>query len=189
MKVTRQEKSEHRERIIAAASRRFREKGFDGISVADLMKEVGLTHGGFYGHFSSKEELMALAAQHAIRETGARWKQVMDASPDRPLEAFVEYYLTAKHQAHPGTGCLLAALGSDLARQPDSVKAAVMEETQHLLDLLATVVPGRTKAAKRKQAIAVLSQIVGALILARSVCDPEKSAEILRASSDMQVSA
>lgn len=75
MKVNKQKVAEHREQIIAAAAKRFREKGFDGISVADLMKEAGLTHGGFYGHFRSKEELMGLASQHALRETANMWKR------------------------------------------------------------------------------------------------------------------
>jgi TetR/AcrR family transcriptional repressor of nem operon len=183
MKVSREEKAEHREQIIAVAAKRFREKGFDGISVSDLMKEAGLTHGGFYGHFSSKEELMALAVQRALRETGERWEKVMESAPDRPLEALAQYYLTPKHQAHPETGCLLAALGGELSRQPEAVKKAVMEEQQRLLAVIAKAVPGRTKAAKRKQAIGVLARLVGAMILARSVPDAALSAEILEASS------
>jgi TetR/AcrR family transcriptional regulator, transcriptional repressor for nem operon len=185
MKVSREEKAEHREKIIETAARRFREKGFDGIGVADLMKEAGLTHGGFYGHFSSKEELVALAAQRAIRETAARWKQVMASAPDRPLDALIRYYLTAKHEAHPETGCLFAALGSDLARQPASVRAVVTEELETVLDLIANELQGRTKAARRKTAIFVLSQLVGAIILARTMYDPEKSADVLRASLDL----
>src|ERR1700761_5918015 len=123
MKVSKLEKAEHREQIIAAAARQFREKGFDAIGVSDLMKEVGLTHGGFYGHFSSKEELVALAVQRAFQETIARWEKVMAETPDRPLDSFTEYYLTPKHRSRPESGCVLAALGSDLSRQPEMVKA------------------------------------------------------------------
>ena len=181
MKVSKQKMAEHREQIIAAAAKQFREKGFDGVSVADLMKEAGLTHGGFYGHFSSKEELVALASQSAIRETAQKWKKVMEESPDDPFEAFAQYYLSNRHQAHPETGCLMAALGSDLARQPRSVKEAVMEERNTVLDLFARFAPGRTKAERKKQAISFFAQLVGAMIMARSLPDRARSEEILKA--------
>jgi len=181
MKVSRQKMAEHREQIIAAAAKQFREKGFDGISVADLMKEVGLTHGGFYGHFSSKEELVALASQRALRETAQKWEKVLGESPDNPLEAFAQHYLSTRHQSHPETGCLLAALGSDLARQPRSVKEAVMEEQNTVIDLFARFAPGRTKVERKKQAISFFAQLVGGMILARSVPDGPRCEEILKA--------
>jgi len=179
MKVSKQKVAEHREQIITAAARRFRENGFDGISVADLMKEVGLTHGGFYGHFSSKEELIRLASQRALRETAQRWEKVMEESPDNPFEAFAKYYLSHRHQSHPETGCPLAALGSDIARQPRSVKEAVTEEQQAIIDLLSRFAPGRTKSLRRKQAISFLARLVGGMILARSAPDGVFSEEIL----------
>ena len=179
MKVTKQKMAEHREQIITAAAKRFRQKGFDGIGVADLMKEVGLTHGGFYGHFASKEELIGLASQRALRETTEKWEKVIEEAPERPLEAFARSYLSKRHQMHPETGCLLAALGSELDRQPRSVKDAVMEEQLIIFDLLSHAVPGRTKAAKRKQAIVVLAGLIGGMVLARSVPDAALSEEIL----------
>src|ERR1700736_1719669 len=130
IKVSKQKVAEHREQIIEAAAKRFREKGFDGISVADLMKEVGLTHGGFYGHFSSKEELVALASLRAMSDTVAKWQKVIDNAPGNPLEAFAKSYLSLRHHDHPETGCLFAALGSELARQPSSVRDAVTEGQQ-----------------------------------------------------------
>jgi len=180
MKVSKRKVAEHREQIIAAAAKRFREKGFDGISVADLMKEAGLTHGGFYGHFSSKEELMGLASQRALRETAKMWEKVIEEAPDKPLEALAKFYLSPKHQSHPETGCLFAALGSELARQPRSVKEAVREEQLAIFDLISRVVPGRTKAARRKQAIIVLAGLIGGMVLARSVSDAALSEEILK---------
>ena len=179
MKVSRQKMAEHRERILAAAANRFREHGFDGISVADLMKEAGLTHGGFYGHFSSKEELVALASLRAMGESVAKWEKVVDEAPGDPLQALARSYLSLRHYNHPETGCLLAALGSELARQPSSVRDAVREGQQQFFALLTRIVPGQTKAARKKRAIAVLATMVGGMVLARTVSDPQLRQEIL----------
>jgi TetR/AcrR family transcriptional regulator, transcriptional repressor for nem operon len=180
VKVSKQKVAEHREQIIAAAAKLFREKGFDGVSVADLMKEVGLTHGGFYGHFSSKEELIGLALQEAFRETANMWENVIEDASDKPLEALAKFYLSSRHHAHPETGCLFAALGNELARQPRSVKETVMKEQLAVLDVITRVVSGRTKAARRKQAIVVLAALIGGMVLARSVSDAALSEEILK---------
>ena len=180
MKVSKQKMAEHREQIIEAAAKRFRENGFDGISVADLMKEVGLTHGGFYGHFTSKEELVGWASKRAMSRTAAKWEKVIKEAPGDPLEALAKDYLSTRHQEHPEFGCLFAALGSELARQPASVKEAVMEGQLQFLDLLSRIVPGRTKAARRKKAIVVFAGLIGGMILARSVPDPDLSQEILK---------
>src|SRR5215469_5471760 len=179
MKVSKQKRAEHREQIITAAAKRFRENGFDGIGVADLMKEVGLTHGAFYGHFGSKEELIGMASKRALHETAKKWEKVMEEAPDKPLEAFAKYYLSKRHQIHPETGCLLASVGSELNRQPRAVKDAVMEEQLNILDMLSRVMPGRTKAVKRKHAIVVLAGLIGGMILARSMPDAALSEEIL----------
>src|SRR3984885_14440940 len=139
MKVSKQKMAEHREQIIEAAAKRFRENGFDGISVAELMKEVGLTHGGFYGHFKSKEELVSLASQRAMTETATKWEKVIDEASGDPLEALAKHYLSARHQDHPESGCLFAALGSELGRQPASVKEAVIEGQSRFIDLISRV--------------------------------------------------
>jgi TetR/AcrR family transcriptional regulator, transcriptional repressor for nem operon len=180
MKVSKQKMAEHREQIIEAAAKRFRENGFDGISVAELMKEVGLTHGGFYGHFKSKEELVGLASQRAMNDTATKWEKVIDEASGDPLEALAKNYLSFRHQDHPESGCLFAALGSELGRQPASVKEAVMEGQSQFLDLISRIVPGRTKATRRKNAVVVFAGLIGGMILARSVPDPELSQEILR---------
>jgi TetR/AcrR family transcriptional repressor of nem operon len=180
MRVSKETMAEHREQILAAAAGRFRERGFDGISVAELMKEVGLTHGGFYGHFSSKEELTALAVLRAMNNAAARWQKVIDEAPGDPLEAIAEYYLSMRHHDHPEAGCLFAALGSELARQPSSVRDSVAEGQERFFDLLARILPGRTKAARKKKAVAIFASMVGGMILARSVSDPELRREILQ---------
>jgi TetR/AcrR family transcriptional repressor of nem operon len=179
MRVSKDTMAEHREQIIAAAANRFRERGFDGISVADLMKEVGLTHGGFYGHFSSKEELVALASLRAMRDTATKWRKVIDEASGDPMEALVKSYLSLRHHDHPQTGCLFAALGSDLSRQPSSVKDAATEGQQEFLDLLGRIVPGKTNAARRKKAIVVLSSMIGGMILARTASNPKLRQEVL----------
>jgi TetR/AcrR family transcriptional repressor of nem operon len=181
MKVSKEKMAEHREQILAAAANRFREHGFDGISVADLMREVGLTHGGFYGHFSSKEELVALASLRAMSETVAKYQKVIDEATGDPLEAVAKHYLSLRHHDHPETGCVLAALGSELARQPASIRDAVTEGEQEFLTLLARIVPGRTKAARKKAAIAALATMIGGIILARTVSDSELRQTILEA--------
>jgi TetR/AcrR family transcriptional repressor of nem operon len=189
MKVSKQKMAEHREQIIVAAAQKFREKGFDGISVADLMKQAGLTHGAFYGHFNSKEELMAMASQRALQDSVKRYAKTVDDSPDKPLMALAKLYLSPRHQAHPETGCVFAALGSELARQPASVKDAVAQEGLNLIELISRIVPGRTKAARKKRAIAVFAELVGAMILARSTPDANLSQEILATVSDSVASA
>src|SRR5688572_26849623 len=111
MKVSREQAALNRERILEVAAQLFRERGFDGIGVADLMKEAGLTHGGFYGHFSSKEELIAEASARALTSTFALLSKQAERGAGDPLSAVADTYLSSRHRDDPGTGCLLAALG------------------------------------------------------------------------------
>src|SRR5215217_3193333 len=117
MKVSRAEAAQNRERIIEAAARLFRERGFDGIGVAELMKFAGLTHGGFYGHFASKEDLMAQASTHALNRVQDHWEKFAERESGQPLAALQASYLSPQHRDNPGKGCLMAALGADAARQ------------------------------------------------------------------------
>src|SRR5436309_12362099 len=112
MKVSREQAAQNRERIIEAAAQLFRERGFEGIGVADLMKKAGLTHGGFYGHFSSKDDLIAEASARALAGSLALLSNVAERPSGDPLSTIASGYLTSKHRDDPGTGCLLAALGS-----------------------------------------------------------------------------
>ena len=111
MKVSREEAAANHERILKAASALFRAKGFDGVGVADIMKKAELTHGGFYGHFSSKDDLAAQASQRSMENSAANWQRVVAAAPDRPYAALLEHYLTPRHRDEPGRGCAFAALG------------------------------------------------------------------------------
>ena len=179
MKVSKETMTEHREQIIAAAARRFRQSGFDGVSVADIMKEVGLTHGGFYGHFSSKDELVALASLRAMTETVARWQKLIDEAPGDRLETLVRSYLSLRHHDRPETGCLLATLGTEISRQPPTVKEAATVGQRKFLDFLSGIAPGKTRARRRKQAIVALAAMVGGMTLARGTSEPQLRQEIL----------
>lgn len=186
MKVSKEQMAENRERILDVAAQLFREKGFDGIGVADLMKSAGLTHGGFYGHFASKDELMAEASARALQRLQAAWAAMAReaaAQGREPLAAIEAAYLSPRHRDAPGQGCLLAALGSDAARQGPAVRRAVTEGVRAQVEGLASLVPGRTKAARRQRALADYASLVGAMVLARAVDDEDLSNEILRAAA------
>ena len=181
MKVSKEKMAEHREEIIASAAKRFRERGFEGIGVAELMKEVGLTHGGFYGHFASKEELVALASERAMSDSRNRWEQILGDAKQAPIAALAKHLVSQRHCNTPGSGCLVAALGSEVGRQPETVRDAVTAGLKRSLDLLTKFVKGRTQDARRKRAIAAYASMVGGVILARSSNDPDLSLEILEA--------
>jgi len=181
VKVSREQVAENRERILEAATQRFRERGFEGIGVADLMKEAGLTHGGFYGHFASKEDLIAQACARASDRSRARWARLSERAPDNPLAEIARVYLTPQHRDSPGAGCLIAALGPDVARQGPVVRDAVTAGVRAALDFLTRIVPGRSRAAKRRKAIASYASMVGGMVLARAVNDRVFSKEILDA--------
>lgn len=182
MKVSKEQAAENRERILDAATRLFRERGFDGIGVADLMKQVGLTHGGFYGHFASKEDLMAKACQRAIDNALSYWQGKIDnRHKGDPLTAIVKAYLSPAHHDDPGNGCLLAALGSDVARQSTLVRRTVTDGVQAQIDLLATLQHGDDDDDKREAALVLYASMIGAMVLARAVDDADFAQEILTA--------
>jgi TetR/AcrR family transcriptional regulator, transcriptional repressor for nem operon len=182
MRVTREQAAVSRDRIVEAAGSLFREHGFEGIGVADIVKSAGLTHGGFYGHFASKEDLAAEACARARPDPWASWP---DAPPERRLEGIVRSYLTPRHRDNRAHGCLFAAVGSDIARQPGSVRRAFTERFRSRIDVLRRLVPARSAAARRKKALATKAGLVGALMLSRAVDDPALSGEILTAASNV----
>lgn len=181
MRVSRRKSAENRERIIDKAGALFRERGFDGIGVADIMKAADLTHGGFYGHFASKDDLVAQASQRAMDRAAMNWRQVTAAAPKNPYAALLAHYLSPRHRDDPGHGCAFAALSGDAARCGKAVREAFARGLEPLIEIVAGVVPGRSKAARRRKAIAAVAELVGALILARAVDDERLSDEILQA--------
>ena len=181
MRVSREQAAQNRERILDTAAKLFRERGFDGIGVADIMKAAGLTHGGFYGHFSSKEELMAQACAHALAKSVDYWDATVERTSGDPLKAMTKAYLSAQHRDDPGQGCVLAALGPDTYRQGAAVRRTFSAGVRSLVELIASLLPTKSQAAKRKQALASFSSMVGAIVLARAVDDESLSDEILSA--------
>jgi TetR/AcrR family transcriptional repressor of nem operon len=181
MKVSREQAAENRERIVQVAAKLFRERGFDGIGVADLMKAAGLTHGGFYGHFGSKEDLAAEASDRALKDTVQYWSSVVDKAPDEAFSTIVNRYLSEGHRDTPGKGCLVAALGSDLGRQARPVRRVVTDGIQAFIGQLMQLVPGKSKSARRRQALTDFAAMVGAVTIARAVDDSALSKDVLDA--------
>src|SRR5690349_9507943 len=167
MRVSRQEAEANRERVVKVASALYRKHGFDGIGVADIMKKAGLTHGGFYGHFGSKDDLAAEALTCALRGSDS-W---ISASEKGGLESAVRNYLTPEHRDDRAKGCIFAAVGSDMVRQPRTVRHAFTEGFRATIGKLVRMVPGRSAEARREQALATMAALVGALILSRAVDD------------------
>ncbi len=184
MKVSREQAALNRERIVEVAAKLFRERGYDGIGVADLMKGAGLTHGGFYGHFGSKEDLLAEACGSAIAASVARWRGHVARAPHKALARITENYLSAAHRDDAGSGCALPALGADVARLTAGARHALSEGARAQIDILAGLMPAGPDGdagAARRQAIASYAAMVGAVMLARLVDDAALSDEILGA--------
>ena len=181
MRRTRAAAAANRARIVGEAARQFRDRGFDGIGVAELMRGVGLTHGGFYGHFADKQELMELAVRQAVAEMLDVWRARAEAAPGDPLRAITDPYLAREHRDQPGSGCLMAALGPEVARQAPPVRQAVTECLGDVLDMLARQMPEADERTRRAAAIRTFASLVGGIVAARAVGDPALSDEILAA--------
>ncbi|GAB4062969.1 TetR/AcrR family transcriptional regulator [Uliginosibacterium sediminicola] len=179
MKVSRAEAAQNRERIIDTAAKLFRERGFDGIGVADLMKSAGMTHGGFYGHFASKEDLMAQASMHALEGSLNTLRQVVEHDRENALAIIASTYLSTTHRDQRGEGCAMAALGAEAARHGSPLRAAFTQGVRTTVELITELVTGRTRRAKHQRALTIYASMVGALVLARAVEDEALSAEIL----------
>ena len=179
MRVNREQVTENRQRILEAAAKLFREKGFEGIGVDGIMQEAGMTHGGFYGHFPSKADLAEQACAVTLRKSAGQWEALASGRPETGRAEIARSYLSKRHRDDPGSGCVIAALGGEVARQPDAVRTAVTEGVEARLDILERLATGRTKAKRREQAIATISGLVGAMVVARLVDEPHLSNEIL----------
>ena len=178
MRVTREQAAAHRQKILDVAGTLFRKRGFDGIGVADIMKRAGLTHGGFYGHFASKDDLAAESTERILTRDG--WLERLTGTTHPSIGEVVRRYLSTRHRDDAGHGCLFAALGSDVVRQPRPVRRGFTQGLRRRVNALQGVLPGRG-AARRRKALATMAGMVGALMLARAVDDPKFSDEILDA--------
>lgn len=184
-RVSRQQTNANRAAITEAAARLIRERGIDGLSVADLMAAAGLTHGGFYGHFDSKEALAATACRSAFDQSVHRWQRRVSAAADAPSAraALIDSYLSRASRNSPGASCPATALAGDVAREPVEapVREAYREGVEALLGILGTVQPDGGVASARRRALAEFSQLMGALLLARATAGHALSDEFLSA--------
>jgi TetR/AcrR family transcriptional regulator, transcriptional repressor for nem operon len=164
------------ERIVEAAARAIRRSGYSGTGVADIMKDAGLTHGGFYAHFDSREAMLAEAADRAGAESVATLERIAaDAPPEKALQTLIRGYLSKEHLEGAESGCPMAALGSEMPRQAPEVRRAATRRIKEAIDLVARQLPEWGKPGAHEKALATLSTMVGALVLARAVDDPKLS--------------
>ena len=185
MRVTKQQAEHNRERVLEVASTLFRERGFDGIGVAELMKQAGLTHGGFYGQFASKDELMGEALDRAFDDALAHWRSIAVEAEQHhagsALRVVSKVYLSPEHCEQLGTGCVMAALATDAVRQSASVRQRMTQGVQKFTHAMSKLFPSKAPEIQREKALAMTASLVGALMLARAVDDPKLAEEILQA--------
>ncbi|WP_422000812.1 TetR/AcrR family transcriptional regulator [Reyranella sp.] len=175
MRVSREQAAENRRRIVEAAARLFREQGFDGTGVDAIMRAAGLTHGGFYGQFESKDALAVEAMEQAIDRSLAWQEKAGDVA------ALVDAYLSPRHVADRGGGCAVAALAGETPRQTPAMKRTVTAGIRRQIDRIADLLKRGPATARRRHAIATYAGLVGALVLARAVDDRVLAGEILSA--------
>ena len=181
MRYAKGHKEATRDRIVDAAAIRFRRDGIEAVGVASLMGEIGLTQGGFYNHFDSKDDLAREVIAEALAVTRVRMQDAIADKAD-PLAAVVNFYLRAEHRDEPGHGCAAAALAVDVARGSKTMKSAFTEELRKTIALLAEHLPASTKPKRRREiAEAVFASMLGTLVLARAVDDEALSDEMLAA--------
>ncbi|MDP3253877.1 MAG: TetR/AcrR family transcriptional regulator [Hydrogenophaga sp.] len=181
MEIAPNRKALTHERILDTAARVIRRAGFQGVGVADIMKEAGLTHGGFYAHFASRDALLAEALAHAGRQSAeriAKGKATREARGASPFRALVEGYLSEHHLSGTENGCAVAALASEMPRQSPDVRAAAAQRVRGLIELVKASLPNGVDVA---QAPAIASQMVGALQLARTLGDNAEGKALLAA--------
>lgn len=171
MKVNREQVAKNRKAILVAASRLFREKGFQAVTVAEIMKAADLTHGGFYGHFKSKDDLIAQSLAHALKP---------DTDPEFDFHAFIDGYLSPRHRDNIADGCPIAALASETRHQTPEACETMTKGVQARVEQMSNVLPAKDADEKRRAAIGSWAAMVGAIILARAADDSTFSDEILQ---------
>jgi TetR/AcrR family transcriptional repressor of nem operon len=172
MKVSREQVAENRKRILDAAAKLFRERGFESVTVAEVMSAAGLTHGGFYGHFDSKDALIEAAMAH---EQSPQRSRITLENPSRYADA----YLSRQHRDNVGSGCPFAALGPEAARASKAVRHALTQRLRSEVETLSAALPGATPQERRRAAMASIATMMGGVVLARLVDDDPLSDEIL----------
>jgi TetR/AcrR family transcriptional regulator, transcriptional repressor for nem operon len=177
MRKSKQEAAQTRKRIVTAAAKEFRKNGIVATGLADLMKAAGLTHGGFYKHFESKDQLVAEACAEAMKSS----IEAMTGAVSRGLVATAANYLSTAHRDDPSDGCPLSAIGSELARSDEKTRAVATDGFLKVVDIIAGRIGKSSSDVARRRALIAVSTMIGAMTMSRIVTDPELSAEILQA--------
>jgi TetR/AcrR family transcriptional repressor of nem operon len=184
MRVSKEKAAQNRQHILTAAARLFREHGISATGVDSITKDAGLTHGGLYSHFGSKEAITAEAIRFALRRSKHLWQRLEERrGVKQAFPAIVEGYLSREHRDSPSQGCVVAALGADIARQPQSVRDAFTEELEDVFEFLARLLSSAGLPHSSEDAITAFAGMVGALVLARAVNDEALSERILQATA------
>jgi TetR/AcrR family transcriptional repressor of nem operon len=180
MRYSREHKAQNHENILSVAARSFRERGGDSSGIGTVMKKVGLTKGGFYRHFKSKDDLFVEAVARALDETGRAMVEVAKSAPEgQALRAIIERYLSAGHANSLGTGCVRAALGPELARKPLSVRKRVEASLEAYRERVLPFIPGQTREEKRAKCRLLFPSMAGVLMMIRVTTDPQKREQML----------
>jgi TetR/AcrR family transcriptional repressor of nem operon len=175
MRYSLEHKERNHENILSVAARSFREHGGDSSGIGTVMKKVGLTKGGFYRHFDSKDDLFVEAVARAFEEMGTGMVEAAKSAPEgQALRAMIERYLSTRHASSPGTGCVLSALGPELARKPLSVRKRIEASLNAYRERLLPFVPGQTREERLAKCRLLFSSMAGVLMMARITSDPEK---------------
>lgn len=185
MRYSAEHKQLTHERIVRTASRHFRHRGGHGVAIADLMSKLKLTHGGFYKHFQSKEQLLAEAVAQAFAETESRLtERISQARPGTELQTLIESYLSPEHCANTAEGCPMAALATEIGRLPKSVRAEIDRAIERRVKRVSPFLPGATEKERERNCMALLSGLIGTVSVARALSDPEARKAVLEASKD-----
>jgi len=181
MRYSREHKAQSHEKILSMAARSFRERGGDTSGIGTVMRKVGLKKGGFYRHFKSKDDLFVEAVARALDETGRSMVEVAKSAPeDQALRAIIERYLSVSHANSPGSGCVHAALGPELARKPLLVRKRIEVLLEAYRERLLPFVPGRTREEKLAKTRLLFSSMAGVLMMVRVIPDPQTREQRLR---------
>src|SRR5262245_51627592 len=180
MRYSLEHKAENRQKILSMAARSFREHGGDISGIGTLMQKVGLTKGGFYRHFESKDDLLVEAIARAFDEMGEGMLEAANSAPEgQALRAIIERYLSVGHANSPGTGCVISALGPELARKPLSVRKRIEASQEAYRERLLPFFPGRTREEKLAKCRLLLSSMAGVLTTARFASSPQVREQML----------
>src|ERR1700747_13981 len=180
MRYSPEHKAQNHERILSVAARSFRERGGDSSGIGTVMKKVGLRKGGFYRHFKSKDDLFVEAVARALDETGRDIVEVAKSAPEgQALRAIIERYLSAGHANSPGTGCVRAALGPELARKPAAVRRRIESLLEAYRERFLPFIPVHTQAEKQAKVRLLFPSMAGVLMMTRVSSDPQRREQML----------